>query len=604
MIKNSFGFTLMLLAILCSNMTMANNLKKAFKALNTGTYDEAILNFKKDLIKTPDDVAVNFGMAKVWSAKDYAQFNLDSAFVFAARAFSKLPLNQENKTTKKYLKYGVRDFTVQELYNKIQKEAFDRSAKVNSIESYNHFIAVFKDSLLLLKAIENRDALAFDAAVNINTYEALKDFLNHYPKAKEQEKATALYEQLLYKQTTADGKPESYKKYMEQYPQAKYFEEAKSEFEQRGLKKVLSENTLDGYVNFQNSYPNHPSIGIVQDSIYAKYTNDGNPALYKDFLRLFPANKNVATAWRELYFLETIHASTTEFETFAKTFPNYPFMDEVQQDLALSKIELKPTLAGDKFAYINAANNEELIHAIFTEANDFYCGLAAVTQEDCDEVCNYYYINKRGDTAFAGVFNYAGDFVEGRAVVGLGNCDEDACKYGVIDKRGKFIVPAIYDEIDDISEGFYAAAIDDKYGYLDSKGNIVMEFKYEDALGFKEKIAAVKTQKGWTFIDTTGTQLTTKYFSNTSSFSSGFCAVTENDSTWGYINHNFKWAILPAYAEAENFNNNFATVAKKEAVKGKKNIFIYQRYKIDISGKIVEKLLAPAASKSSRKRKK
>jgi outer membrane protein assembly factor BamD (BamD/ComL family) len=601
--KKNIQYALLVLGI-AFNTAHAGDLKKGFKLLNTGDYDEAIANFSDELKTMPDNVAANYGLAKVFSAKDFKRYNLDSAFIFAQRAHVKLPLKPDDKNTKKYLEFGVRDFTVQELYNQIQKEAFDESVKTNTIEKFNRFISTYSDKNLLEQATDLRNTLAYEAAEKENTHQALKKFIDTYPASKEAPKATMLYEKLLYKYVTADGKPESYKKYMEQYPKGAYFEEAKSEYEQRGLEKTLKENTLDAYVKFQKSYPNHPSIGRVQDSIFVLFTKEGEADLYKDFIRLYPNNRNIFTAWRELNLLETVHATTQEFEDFMKRYPKYPFMNEVQQDLERSRIEYKTLKRDDKFGYINAANGEELIPIQFTEANDFYCGLAAVTKEDCDEQCNYYYINKKGDTAFAATFNYAGDFVEGRAVVGIGNCSEDSCKYGVIDKRGKFIVPPIYEEVDDVSEGFYAAAIAEKYGFLDRRGRIVMEFKYNDALGFKEGVAAVKTDSGWTFIDTNGTQLTNKYFKKTSSFASALCAVTENDSTWGYINHNFNWVILPTYAEAGDFEKGFAIVATRERDKTKKNIFVYQRFKIDSSGKIVEKLLATPPAKTNRKKKK
>lgn len=598
-----FLFILLLVATEI-NTAIAGDLKKGFKLLNTGVYEEAINNFSEELKDMPDNVAANYGMAKVFSSKDFKRYNLDSAFIFAQRAFVKLPLKPDDKNTKKYLEFGVRDFTVQELYNQIQKEAFDESAKTNTIEKFNQFISIYSDKNLIEQATDLRNKLAYEAATKENTPEALKKFLDTYPSSKEVPQAILLYEKLLYHQITSDGKPESYKKYMELYPKGAYYEEAKSEYEQRGLEKTLKENTLDAYVKFQKSYPNHPSIGRVQDSIFVLFTKEGEADLYKDFIRLYPNNRNIFTAWRELYLLETAHASTQEIDDFMKHYPNYPFMNEVQQDLELSKIELKPFKRDEKFGYINAANGEELIPIQFEEANDFYCGLAAVTKEDCDEPCHYYYINKKGDTAFAATFNYAGDFVEGRAVVGIGNCSEDSCKYGVIDKRGKFIVPPIYEEVDDVSEGFYAAAIDEKYGFLDRKGRIAIEFKYNDALGFKEGVAAVKTDSGWTFIDTNGIQLTDKYFKKTSSFSSALCAVTENDSTWGYISHEFKWVIAPTFAEAGDFENGFAIVATRERDKTKKNIFVYQRFKIDSTGKVIEKLVATPPVKTNRKKKK
>lgn len=44
-------------------------------------------------------------------------------------------------------------------------------------------------------------------------------------------------------------------------------------------------------------------------------------------------------------------------------------------------------------------------------------------------------------------------------------------KYGAIDEQGNEIVPYIYDEIWDFSEGFAVAKIGDKWGYIDTKGN-------------------------------------------------------------------------------------------------------------------------------------
>ncbi|MDW8272877.1 MAG: WG repeat-containing protein [Chitinophagales bacterium] len=592
-----------LLSLIC-NIACAGDLKKAFRLINTGRYEEAISHFADELKDMPDNVAANYGMAKVFSAKDFNRYNLDSAFIFAQRAFLKLPLKPDDKQTKKYLEFGVRDFTVQETYNLIQKEAFDAAVKKNTIESYNHFLTFYKDTALLAKATSLRNALAFDQAVKSNSHEALKTFIETYPTAKEIPQATLLYEKLLYQHITADGKPESYKRYMELYPKGMYFEEAKSEFEQKGLEKTLKENTLEAYVKFQNSYPNHPSIGRVQDSIYAFYTREGDAEVYKDFIRLYPNNRNIFRAWRELYLLETIHDTPEEYERFIQQYPNYPFMSEVQQDLERARINYKLFQRDDKFGYIDAATGTELIPVQFSEASDFSCGLAAVSKEDCDDQCSFFYINKKGDTAFAATFNYAGDFVEGRAVVGFGNCSEDSCKYGVIDKRGKFIVQPVYDELDDISEGFYAAARGDKYGFLDRFGRVAIPFQFEDALGFKEGVAAVKTGGMWTFIDTNGIRLTPKAFKKTSSFSSALCAVTENDSTWGYINHQFEWVIAPMYAEAGDFEKGFAVTATRERDKAKKNIFVYQRYKIDSSGRIIEKLVAAPPPKTIKKKRK
>jgi hypothetical protein len=602
--KESFISITLLLLTFSFSTTYAGDVKKGFKLLNTGVYNEAIQNFYDELKSSPENVAANYGLAKIFKAKDFKRYNLDSAFLFAQRAFVKTPLNPDDKESKKYLEFGVRDFTVQELYNTIQKEAFDNANKTNTIEAYNHFIATYKDKAFVKQSTEKRNTLAFDAAKKVNTAEAIKVFMTDYPESIETAKASLLYEELLYKSVTADGKTESYKKYMEQYPKGTYYNEAKTNFEQRGFETILKENKLDAYVRFEKSYPNHPQIGRVQDSIYVFITKEGEADLFKHFIRFYPQNRNIFQAWKELYAVETIHDTPEEHGNFLKTNTNFPFKSDAEQNLERAKIEYKVFNRDDKSGYINAADGTELIPIQYTEANDFVNGLAVVAMDECSDKCNYYYINKKGDTAFAGIFNYAGDFVDGRAVVGFGNCDEDSCKYGVIDKRGKFVIPAIYDEVDDVSEGFYAAARNEKFGYLDKKGRLAVAFNYLDARGIKEGKGAVKTDSGWIFIDTTGTQVIERKFAKTSSFANGLCAVTLNDSTWGYINNSGNWAILPSYAETGDFDKGFAVVAIRERDKKNKNIFVYQRYKIDISGKVIEKLTAPVIAKTKRKKKK
>ena len=602
--KELFISIFILLFTLSFSTLYAGDLKKGFKLLNTGVYDEAIQNFYDELKDAPENVAANYGLAKVFSAKDFQRNNLDTAFLFAQRAFVKIPLKQDDKETKKFLEFGVRDFTIQELYDGIQKEAFDKAKMTNTIEAYNHFVTIFKDKELVKQATEKRNALAYEAAKKANTPEAIKQFMTDYPESIETAKAALLYEELLYKTITADGKTDSYKKYMEQYPKGAYFNEAKTNFEQLGFESTLKENTLDAYVKFEKTYPNHPQVGRVQDSIFVFLTKEGDADLFKHFIRFHPKNRNIFQAWKELYAVETTHDKPEEHTNFLNTYPNYPFKSDVEQNLERAKVEYKVFNKDDMSGYINAVDGVELIPVQFTEANEFVNGLAVVTKEECESKCSYYYINKKGDTAIAGTFNYAGDFVDGRAVVGYGNCEEDSCKYGVIDKRGRFIIPAIYEEVDDLSEGFYAAAINEKYGYLDKRGRLAVNYQYADALGIKEAKGAVKTDSGWMFIDTNGTQVMDKKFAKTSSFAGGLCAVTANDSTWGYINVTGNWVILPTYSEAGDFENGFAVVAIRERDKKNKNIFVFQRFKIDVTGKVVEKLTAPVTAKTKRKKKK
>ncbi len=307
-----------------------------------------------------------------------------------------------------------------------------------------------------------------------------------------------------------------------------------------------------------------------------------------------------------MYNLSTLNDKFEEYESFIAKYASFPNMPLAKQDMQRAGVAYKVAKRGDYYGYIDAKTGEELLPFKLAEANEFSGGLAVVSGTICDENCGYYYINKLGDTAINKTFSFAADFVNGRAVVGIGNCDEDSCKYGVIDRKGRYVIPPIYDEISDLSEGFYAAGIEDDYGFLDERGNIAFPFTYKYALGFKEGFAAVKTDSGWTFVNKENTQAIPRYFKDVRSFAANLSAATENDSTWGFIDHWGKWVIPAKYESAEDFENGFAIVTLKEKDKKNKSLFVSQRYKIDATGKVVEKLEAPkdASGKKNVRRKK
>ncbi|MBS1619041.1 MAG: hypothetical protein JST76_11010, partial [Bacteroidetes bacterium] len=186
------------ISLLTAQSIIAGDLDKAFKNINSGDYDKARASIKEELEKDPKDVAANYAMAKLFSARDYKSINLDSATIYVNKAFAAIPLKEDDKQTKKYLKYGVRDFTITELYNDINKQAYAKAAAKNTFESYDNFVKYSKDETLNEQAADKRDAIRYDELSLKNDMEGLRQFLNDYPKSKKFDDANKLYEQLLY----------------------------------------------------------------------------------------------------------------------------------------------------------------------------------------------------------------------------------------------------------------------------------------------------------------------------------------------------------------------------------------------------------------------
>lgn len=594
------------LLLVCYTTAMAGDIDKAFKYLNAGDYANARKYLSEVIYEEPKNAAANYAMAKFFYLKDNKAYNLDSANIFIKLAAEVIPM-PDNKETKKYLSLGVRDYTIQQLQQDINQAAYARAEKENTVESYQFFIDRYTDKGLLNRAANMRNQLAYIRARGKNSPTALKEFFTAYPQAEQVQEAKEWYEKLLYEQTTADKTFQSYKKYIDENPQGAFVKEARKNFEEKVLEHYVRQNSLTAYLEFEKKYKDHPAYPQVQDSIYKKATASGAVDAFANFVRNYTANRNLKEAWQQLYILYTAEATEVSYQSFLKEFPAFPDKALVEKDMQLAQRQLKPFQKGEKWGYVWQATKDSLVVFVpfdYEEAYEFNCGYAAVRDKPCtDEQCTYYYINKNNDIPFRAKFNFAGDFMGGYAIAGIGKCETDECKYGIIDKRGEWVVPPVYEEIEDPSEGLYMAVKNGRCGFINAKGEEVISIKYSSALPFSQGIAAVAIDGNWFFIDKEGRQIFINRFQNTSSFKDSLCAVTQDGISWGYIDMAGNYVIEPKFETAEDFEAGFAVISKKEKDPANKSLTISQRYKIDRSGKTIEKLVAPKpATKQSGRR--
>ena len=165
-------------------------------------------------------------------------------------------------------------------------------------------------------------------------------------------------------------------------------------------------------------------------------------------------------------------------------------------------------------------------------------------------------------------------------------------KYGVIDMKGKEIIPCTHEHIYDCSEDMFLYRTKDEdynywYGWLDKKGNVVIEAQYSDAGLFNDGLALAirkNDKKSWineyAFINKKG-EIVVDFntYAKMQSFSEGLAAVNvENDNkdVWGYINTKGEVIIAPTYGYAYPFCDGVAIVGKND-----------KNFVIDTKGEVV-----------------
>jgi hypothetical protein len=165
-------------------------------------------------------------------------------------------------------------------------------------------------------------------------------------------------------------------------------------------------------------------------------------------------------------------------------------------------------------------------------ACDFSDGLAQVmvvkkSEGETELLCGY--IDQSGKTAIEPKFGFnrmlgseESPFTNGSACVALDK------KWGLIDKKGGFIIEPCSDIQFFFCEDLACIKKDSRYGYIDREGKTVLEPRFDAAEGFSDGRACVKKGDKWGFIDRSGKTVVDFTLDEASSFSEGLAAVVRN----------------------------------------------------------------------------
>jgi hypothetical protein len=466
-----------LLYMIGSNPLFSAPIDKAFSALKAYNYFEAKRLFEKALKKSPSPA--RFGLATIYFRKDNPFHHLDSALnCIQLSEKSYATISEKSKLVLK--KYNFDYFAIIALRNEIGAAFFELERIHLSETSLDHFQEKFDWAQERFLAIHLRDSLGFNAAKTANNSRAFELFLKKYPTTEYLTQATAEFQRLQYQEITKPG-------------------------------------TLVAFMNFEKSCPTSPYLSDAQDQIYKLATLMNSVADYNAFIQTFPHNKNVPSAWRKLYQLYMADYSSNRLAQFQADYPNYPFQDEINRDVALNESIIIPYKVEGKFGWMNESG-EITIPAVYGSVGFFKEGLAWAEKND-----KYGYVNKVNEVVIPFIFESANDFEKGRAVVEVDG------KYGLIDRSGTFIIPAEFEDLGTYTEELIYAQKDSLYGYFDGYGNQRIPAQYDEAFSFSNGRARVTLNGLEGFIDPFGAFLVKPIHTGISVFSDSIYTYEDGD---------------------------------------------------------------------------
>jgi hypothetical protein len=441
-----------IILFLFSSQTFAKSIEDAYEALKIYNYFEAKRLFEKKINKFESPCA--FGLATIYYRKDNPFHNLDSSFRYVLKAEKSLPLVKE-KTRLALEKYNFNELEIIELKRKISSEYFQKTLKTNTELAYLDFLKIHPWANERFIAISKRDSIAFYTAMQGNTSESFRQFISKYPESE-------------------------------------FVKLAQKEIDLKEFEEYTRQKTLAEYMLFLEEKPSNPYKVEAENQIFKLQTKINTLESYSQFIQNFPSNRNVDEAWRKIFQIYMYNYSDQRIKSFLEEYPDYPFKDEINEELNLAQQILLPYRNGNYYGWMNAEG--EIVSEASYEAISLYKeGLAMASNNG-----KIGFVDKNNKLLIPFEFDEATDFEDGRSIV------EKNEKMGIIDRTGKLIFDIQFEDIGNYSEGLVFAKKDSLYGYYDKFGNQLIQERYDEAFSFQKGYAQVVVGDFQNYIDRFG----------------------------------------------------------------------------------------------------
>jgi hypothetical protein len=175
------------------------------------------------------------------------------------------------------------------------------------------------------------------------------------------------------------------------------------------------------------------------------------------------------------------------------------------------------------------------------------------------------------------MYDYAGNFNEGLACVGIG--EKDDMKYGYIDRRGNIVIPLVYDKPAQFIDGTAYVMKDGKYGTINKAGKEMIPIIY-DWVGFHYKpnkgLVQVKLGDRRGFVRSNGDVVIPISYEDAEYYFCDNLVRVKLHGKWGYLDHKGDVAIPVIYDHAGNFKDGRAEVQMDG-----------EQFYIDVNGRIL-----------------
>jgi hypothetical protein len=418
--------------------------------------------------------------------------------------------------------------------------------------SYHTYLANLQPQTLSGFLIDNTTILDLADSISYKMYHKVKQvntvtsynfFLRNFYLAKKKLRQEAVYtrDELEFDAVLEINKSDTTRDFMILHPQSVFYSEALLLLDRQLYDENTKANAAETYISFLKSYPKNVMVKTAYEKLFNIYRQQKDTKGLATFVKDYPGAPQNLEAWKLLFSLSVKEFSFDELKRFVEVYPDFPLKSSILKELELNKLILYPYQQGDFSGFIDE-KGKFVIKPVYDAVTDFYEGLSVVSKND-----SVYFINKQNNNAFNKIYSDALVFKNGIAPVKQNN------RWFFINRQGQSI-SKFYDEINELSDNVYVVKAGDKYGALDHFGQTILEPKFDKLGDFKNGYAYYMEKGNYGFVSREGSVHKAE-FEWISDFNAEQIAVIQQNNKYGLINVLGKKILEPQYDQVLKTNS-------------------------------------------------
>ena len=353
---------ILIISLIIPLSLFSQNLKKAFKNLESRKYTEAaiIFNQAKDDMGTKS--AAYFGLAKLESTKKRTGYDLFKAYEYIAKA-DKFASSMNPKEAKKISAYySINNVKAERA--RIDNALFTEVKNKEDVALVDRFIMECEDSQFFLEVLSLKAELEYEKVKEYNTEKDYLEFINRFPESKDAEDAKLRLNQLAWTKAKSDNTIDSYTSFIKNNPEALQLDSANILLIDLEYQKTVLLNTVTAYTNFIDTYPESDQAEMLRAKreklAYAKAKVIGSFVVYQGFINDYPYSvyaPEIAVYRDSLAFIEAKQLNTNDaYVDFVNAYPNAK-----EVPLAMEYLSNK-CFSGMELVYMKKRDRVEQLH--------------------------------------------------------------------------------------------------------------------------------------------------------------------------------------------------------------------------------------------------